>query len=128
MRFSSTVVLALPALAAAEQQVPLLDKVKGFFNKATAAVSSSIPAVPSAPIKAATDKAAANAAAAVQHTITLENWKEVLTVDPTASPPTTQDWLVFITGGNNTCFGLCGNATKAWNVGACLPPFLSVLT
>jgi hypothetical protein len=72
MRFSSTVVLALPALAAAEQQIPLLDKVKGFFNKATAAVSSSIPAVPSAPIKAATDKVAAKTAAAVQHTITLE--------------------------------------------------------
>jgi hypothetical protein len=116
MRFSSTLLLALPAIAVAEEQIPLLDKVKGFFNKATAAVSSSIPAVPSAPINAATNKAASKAAAAIQHPITLENWKEVLTVDPTASPPTTQDWLIFITGGNSTCFGLCGNATKAWNV------------
>lgn len=116
MRFSSTVLLALPAVAVAEQQIPILDKVKGFFNKATAAVSSSIPAVPSSPINAATDKAASKAAAAIQYPITLENWKEVLTVDPTASPPTTQDWLVFITGGNTTCFGLCENATKAWNV------------
>ena len=91
MRFSSGILLALPALAVAEEQVPLLDKVKGFFNKATAA-------------------------AAIQYPITLENWKEVLTVDPTASPPTTQDWLIFTTGGNTTCFGLCGNATKAWNV------------
>lgn len=115
MRFSSTLLLALPALAVAEEQVPLLEKVKGFFNKATAAVSSAVPAAPSNPIKAATDKASSKAAAAIQHTLTLENWREILTVDPTASPPTTQDWLIFVTGGNTTCYGLCANATKAWN-------------
>lgn len=116
MRFSSTLLLALPALAIAEEQVPLFEKVKGFFNKATAAVSSAVPAAPSNPIKAATDKASSKAAAAIQHTLTLENWREILTVDPTASPPTTQDWLIFVTGGNTTCYGLCANATKAWNV------------
>jgi len=115
MRFSSGLVLALPALAVAEEQVPLLDKVKGFFNKATAAVSASIPSMPSAPVDTATSKVASNAAAAIQYPITLENWKETLTVDATASTPTTQDWLIFTTGGNTTCFGLCGNATKAWN-------------
>ncbi|KAH8710081.1 hypothetical protein GQ44DRAFT_714784 [Phaeosphaeriaceae sp. PMI808] len=115
MRFSATILLALPAIALGEEQIPLLDKVKGFFNKATAAVSSAIPAVPSAPINEATEKAAAKAAQAIQHPLTLENWQQVLTVDPTASPPTTQDWLIFITGGNSSCFGLCGNATKAWN-------------
>jgi hypothetical protein len=116
MRFSSGLLLALPALAVAEEQVPLLDKVKGFFNKATAAVSASIPSMPSASVDTATSKAASNAAAAIQYPLTLENWKETLTVDATASPPTTQDWLVFTTGGNTTCFGLCANATKAWNV------------
>jgi hypothetical protein len=120
MRVSSSLLLALPALAVAEEQIPLLDKVKGFFNKATAAVSSSIPSMPSAPVDSAANKAAVNAAAAIQYPLTLENWKEVLTVDPTASPPTTQDWLIFATGGNSTCFGLCGNATKAWNVGISL--------
>ncbi|KAL5118933.1 hypothetical protein ACEQ8H_003062 [Pleosporales sp. CAS-2024a] len=113
MRFSSSLLLALPAIAAAEEQVPLLEKVKGFFIKATAAVTSSLPAVPSNPIKAAAEQAAA--IVVVQHPLTLQNWKEVLTVDPTASPPTTQDWLVFVTGGNTSCFGMCGNATKAWN-------------
>ncbi|EMD95975.1 hypothetical protein COCC4DRAFT_156966 [Bipolaris maydis ATCC 48331] len=117
MRVSSGILLALPALAIAEeQQIPILDKVKGFFNKASAAVSSTISAsMPSAPVEAAASEAAAKVVEVVQHPLTLENWKEVLTVDPTASPPTTQDWLVFTTGGNNTCFGLCGNATKAWN-------------
>ncbi|CBX93548.1 hypothetical protein IAQ61_009238 [Plenodomus lingam] len=116
MRFSSPLLLALPALAVAEQQqIPLLDKIKGFFSQATAAVSSAIPSVPSSPVEAAKEAAAAKVVEVIQHPLTLENWKEVLTVDPTASPPTTQDWLVFSTGGNSTCFGLCANVTKAWN-------------
>jgi len=89
--------------------------VKGFFNKATSVVSSAIPAAPSAPINKAAEAAAAKAASAIQYRLTLENWKETLTVDPTVSAPTTQDWLVFATGGNATCWGLCGNVTKAWN-------------
>ena len=24
--------------------------------------------------------------------------------------------MIYITGGNKTCYGVCGNATKAWNV------------
>lgn len=112
MRPSSALFIAFAASAAAQDQVPLLDKIKGYFNQATAAISSAVPAAPSAPVKAASAKAAEQ----IQHELTLENWKEVVTVDPTASVPTTQDWLVYITGGNATCFGLCGNTTKAWNV------------
>lgn len=89
-----------------------MDKLKGFFNQATAAISSAVPAAPSSPVKAASAKVAES----IQHELTLENWKDVLTVDPAASAPTTQDWLVYITGGNTTCFGMCGNTTKAWNV------------
>lgn len=118
MRFSSSVVLALPALAVAEQQIPLLDKVKGFFNQATASVASVIPSAPSMPT-APMEAAAAKAAEAVQYELTLENWKEVLTVDPTVSAPATQEWLVFVTGGNSTCYGFCGPSEKAWNV--CTP-------
>lgn len=108
---ASILVAALPALALAEEQVPLVDKIKGFWSKATAAVSSAVPAVPS-PL----DAGAAKAAEQIQHELTLDTWRDVLTVDPTASAPTTQDWLVYITGGNTTCYGLCGNTTKAWNV------------
>lgn len=112
MRYSSTVLLSLPALALAQEQVPLFERFKGFLNKATAAVSSAIPAAPSAPI---VEVAEAKVVEAVQHPLTLENWKEVLTVDPSVSTPTTQDWLIYITGGNSTCFGLCSDADKAWN-------------
>ena len=119
MRFSSHLVLALPALALAEQQVPLLDKLKGLLNKASATVTSVVSA---ASFDASAAKAASKAAEAIQYPLTLENWKEVLTLDPTVSVPTTQDWLVFITGGNTTCFGYCGNATTAWNVRTRVPP------
>jgi hypothetical protein len=111
MRFTSTLLLALPALALAEEQIPLFEKVKGFLNKAKDAVTSAVPAAPS-PL----DAGAAKVASSVQHELTVKNWKDTLTVDPTVSTPTTQDWLVFITGGNVTCYGFCGNATKAWNV------------
>jgi hypothetical protein len=112
MRFSSTLFLALPAAALAQDQVPLVDKVKGYWNKVTNAVSSAVPAVPSSPVAAS----AAKVAESVQHHLTLNNWKDVITHDPTVSAPTTQDWVVYINGGNVTCFGHCGNATKAWNV------------
>ncbi|ORY18835.1 hypothetical protein BCR34DRAFT_610158 [Clohesyomyces aquaticus] len=110
MRFSSAVVLALPALGLAQDQVPILDKVKGYLNKAKDAISSAVPAAPT-PL----DAGAAKVASKVQHELNQENWKQVLTTDPTASAPTTADWMVFITGGNSTCYGFCGNATKAWN-------------
>lgn len=90
--------------------MPLFEKVKGFLNKAKDAVTSAIPAAPS-PL----DAGAAKVVTSVQHELTAENWKDTLTVDPTVSAPVTQDWLVFITGGNTTCFGFCGNVTKAWN-------------
>ncbi|KAF2749006.1 hypothetical protein M011DRAFT_466133 [Sporormia fimetaria CBS 119925] len=113
MRVSSTLLLALPAAAVAQDQVPLLDKAKSFWGKITNAVTSAVPAVPiaSSPVEAG----AAKVAEKVQQRLTMENWREVLTADPTASPPTTQDWVVYI-GGDETCFGgFCTNATQAWN-------------
>ncbi|KAH7117042.1 hypothetical protein B0J11DRAFT_561303 [Dendryphion nanum] len=116
MRVSSSLVLALPALALAQDQIPLLDQAKGWFNKLTNAVTSAVPAVPSSPLQAGAEKVAES----VQHHLTVENWKDIVTVDPTASAPTTQDWIVYINGGNTTCYGMCGNTTKAWNQAATL--------
>jgi len=116
MRFSTTLALALPALSAAQDQVPLIDRIKGYFGQVADAVTSHVP-VPAAPSAAqhVAEKVAAKVAEAKVHDLTLQNWKEVITTDPTASPPATVDWVVYINGGNTTCFGMCGNATKAWN-------------
>jgi len=110
MRFSSSVVLALPALALAQEQVPLADKIKGWLNQAQSFVSSAVPSVPS-PV----DAGAAKVAEHVETSLTLENWQSVLSADPSATTAGPEDFMVYITGGNKTCYGLCGNATEAWN-------------
>jgi hypothetical protein len=114
MRFSSTLLLALPALTLAEEQVPLVDKLKGYWGKAVDAVTSAVPAA--VPSKSPLEAGAAKIADSVQHELTLENWKDVVTADLTTSAPATQDWIVYVNGGNVTCYGFCGNTTKAWNV------------
>jgi len=109
MRFTTSLLLALPALALAEQaQIPLAEKVKGWFGAASSYVSSAAPAA-SKPVQAAASKIIQ----AKVSNLTLENYKDVL---QPSSGKSADEWLVFINGGNVTCFGLCANATKAWNV------------
>jgi len=111
MRFSSTLVVVLPALALAQEQVPLADKIKGWINRAQSYISSAVPSVPS-PM----DAGAAKVAEHVEHVLTLDNWKSVLVANPSSTAAGPEDWMIYITGGNKTCYGVCGNATKAWNV------------
>jgi len=110
MRFSSTFVVVLPALALAQEQVPLADKIKGWINRAQSYVSSAVPSVPS-PM----DAGAAKVAEHVEHVLTLDNWKSVLVANPSTTAAGPEDWMIYITGGNKTCYGVCSNATKAWN-------------
>lgn len=103
MRVASLLFL-LPALAAAQEQKPL----GGWFDKIKAVVSDAVPAAVVSPVAAA-------AAKIEEKTVTRlrwNNWESVLT--PSAQEP--QDWMVYITGGNKTCFGRCGQADEAWNV------------
>jgi len=113
MKFSTSILpLALPVLVAAQNQFPLLDQLKGWFDKATANFQGSIPSVIPNPI----DAGAAKVAEHVVLPIGMENWKDVLKPSPSAVGGPPEEWLVFFDGGNKTCYGLCGNATKAWNV------------
>lgn len=103
MRFTSFVTL-LPALAVAQEQVPLADRVQGWFNQ----VKSYVPtAVPAAPIEKLAEKVSEKT---VTH-VSLNNWQSIL-----APGPKEADWLIFTTGGNKTCFGRCAQAEKAFNV------------
>ncbi|KAF2460455.1 hypothetical protein BDY21DRAFT_165689 [Lineolata rhizophorae] len=118
MRFTRSLLLALPALALAEDaQVPLMDKVKGWFNKASSIIPSSMSSMSSSVAPAAetpVDVTAARIAEYVVTPLTLDNWNDVLapSADGGEGP---EDWMVYMTGGNATCYGLCGNVTKAWN-------------
>jgi hypothetical protein len=109
MRFSTSLLVALPALALAQEQVPLAEKLQGWLSQAQSYVSSALPSAPS-PL----DAGAAKVAKHVETALTLENWQQVLSADPSAEGP--EEFMLYITGGNKTCYGLCDNATKAWNV------------
>ena len=94
----------LPALAVAQEQTPLVDRVQGWFNKAKSYLPSPTPV---APVEVVTEQI-------VQKTVTpftLNNWKSFL--EPSSEA---QDWFIFVTGGNKTCFGRCERAEKAFNV------------
>lgn len=110
--------LALPALAAAQQQIPLMDQVKGWYAKASEAASQYIPSPPpppSVPSFNPVDAGAAAVAGAAVKTLTVENYKDVLAAGGATSSPGVEEWMVFVTGGNKTCFGLCGHAESQWN-------------
>ena len=94
----------LPAIAAASKQIPLGDSVQGWFDKAKSFVSSGAnPAPVENTAEAVTD-------ADVSY-LNITNWQSVLA--PKSKP---EDWMIFITGGNKTCFGRCEQAEKAFNV------------
>jgi hypothetical protein len=116
MRISS-LLLALPALSLAEEQVPLADKLKGWFNKAQAYIPSSVPSIIPDPL----DAGAAKVAKQFVHPLNLSNWKDVLSPSADAQRATPEEWMVFLTGGNKTCYGQCGDAVGAWNVRFIIP-------
>ncbi|OJD17399.1 hypothetical protein AJ78_02529 [Emergomyces pasteurianus Ep9510] len=121
MRLSSTILL-LPALAAAQEQIPLREQMQGWFNKAKSLLPIATPVVTPAADAAANAATAAGARAGskgaaaniVNKEVTLlrlDNWESLLA--PKSDGPA-QEWLIFITGGNKTCFGQCKKADKAW--------------
>lgn len=113
MRFEP-LVLALPALAAAEQ-VPLMDQMKGWFNKATAAASAYVPAPSAASLPNPVDAGAAAISSVAVDRVTLDNWKELVVAGGATASPGVEEWMIYITGANKTCFGMCEHAEKAWN-------------
>jgi hypothetical protein len=110
MRLISATLL-LPALACAADQVPLADKVKGWFKQAQSYIPTNVPNVPN-PVDIGVQKAADS----VVHNLTLENWQAVLSPDAKSKTGKPQEWMVYITGANKTCYGLCGKADAAWKV------------
>lgn len=137
----NAIVLALPALAVAQEQVPLVDQLKGWFNKATQAIQanipSSVPSVPSVsdiPVANPVNAGAAKIADLTVDRLTLENHKEILAPGAATASSGTEDFMLFLTGGNKTCFGLCGHAETEFNKSVALiaaspnPPHLAILS
>ncbi|THX31990.1 hypothetical protein D6D10_08225 [Aureobasidium pullulans] len=119
MRFAP-VVLALPAMAAAQQQVPLLEQAKGWLNNFIGAATSNVNSASSAAASAASgvpNPAYAAAGKVQQLTVTdltKENYLQVMKPGAATASPGIEDWMVYTTGGNRTCFGMCNRADEEW--------------
>jgi len=116
---ATAVVLALPVLAAA-QQFAFLDQVKGqvkdIFSKASVSISSAVAsATQSINIPKPAESLAAKVAGLAVERVTLDNHKDILKAGAATASPGIESWLIFVTGGNKTCFGLCAHAEEAWN-------------
>lgn len=115
MRLTTAFLVALPALAAAQQQLPLASTLQSWLEKA----KSYLPDVATAPATTA----AAKAAAANITPLTVDNWQSVLAPSPSHASNTwdgPETWMVFVSGSNKTCHGLCGGLEVAWNKTAAL--------
>jgi hypothetical protein len=114
MRVSTLSLLALPVLAAAQQDPFEQAKAQAqyWFDK----LSSFIPN----PSKATAPEVVAKAGSKTFNVLTLENWESTIrsSVKPTSTSP--EEWWVLVTGGNTTCFGSCGKVETAFNETAAL--------
>ena len=130
----STFLLALPALACAQNQAPLMDQIKGWFAGASETIYS---AMPSAPQSVSVPNPVASGAKKIAELkvqrVTLDNWKNVLKPGAATASPGIEEFMVFATGGNKTCHGRCERAEQAWNESVALisastsPPELAML-
>jgi hypothetical protein len=111
MRFSSSTVLAaLPALAAAQDSP--IDQYKAQFQNVIGQFASYIPNPGHHdPIAAAEAKAGSMKL----NVLTLDNWKQTLYEPVTAGATTPEEWWLLVSGGNKTCYGRCDNVEQAFN-------------
>lgn len=108
MRFSSSSILsALPLLAAAQEAAPF-EQYKAQFQNFLGNFGSYIPSPNKHdPVGAAEAKIGEMK----MDILTLDNWKDTLYSPVKPESTTPEEWWVLITGGNKTCFGsfACGH-------------------
>lgn len=106
MRFSTTL-LVLPALVAAQEQVPLLERVQPYVNKAISFVTS---------FTGQSETGGSQTAPNPQvRELKLNNWEGILRNEGRHPVGSVEPWMIYITGGNKTCLG-CSSIDAAWDV------------
>lgn len=116
----STVLVALPALAAAQEQIPFLDRFQPYIDQATEfgrsfSGSSGVGGSKTTAHPAVTE-------------LTLSNWEETIRHGGKHPAGNVEPWLVYVTG-NKTCHGDCLKTDAAWDVRcASLASFLRKIT
>lgn len=111
----SLLLLALPSLITAQSQKPLGEKVGDNLQNWLNKVKTYLPASVTSPV----DTGAAKVAAKNVTPLTKDNWQSVLSPSSSAAASSgPETWMVFVTGGNKTCYGQCGGVEAAWNESA----------
>jgi len=130
---ASPLILALPALATA-QQIPFLDDIKSLISKATGSLSAAVTsATESISIPDPIASGAAKIADFQVERLGLNNYDTLIKPGANTGATGIESWMVFVTGGNKTCFGLCNRAETAFNESVPLisasrnPPHLAML-
>jgi hypothetical protein len=104
------ILLLLPALAVAEDQKPFIDIAKGWFEQVKSYIPTAVPSI--SPLDAGASVVAANKV----EKININNYKRKL--GPSPDGPT--EWLIMVSGKNESCFGGCDSVNLKWNVSALL--------
>ncbi len=104
--------LLLPLLVAADQN-PLVGKAYGLFDQAKAYVAGAAESLPDLPNPI--DAGASKVAGRVVERINIRNWQRKLAPKPDGE----EEWMIYLTGGNKSCFGKCGPMNTVWNVCCC---------
>lgn len=107
------------AAFAADAQVPLKDKAQAWLDKAKSYIPSGTPSV-----QGVVDSAAAGAAALKVQKVNIRNYERILSPKLEGE----EEWLIYSTGGNKSCFGHCSRADDAWNVSNMIAPGSASLT
>lgn len=97
----------LPILAltgATLVQAGPLDQASAWFDNLKNQLSNAV----TSPIDAVADAITG----AVVQPLGMQNWKTHIWPKPDEE----QEWLVYMTGGNKSCFGRCGHTNRIWNV------------
>jgi hypothetical protein len=118
MRFSTSLLLALPLLAAAAESP--FEQYKAQFQNFLNSFGSvgGKPSKPDEPAAKASSKPSSKPSAKgvskKMAILTLENWKDTLYA-PVKDATKPEEWWILITGRNKTCFGHCEKVEAAFN-------------
>jgi hypothetical protein len=109
MRLPTTLLLLPLATTILAQQNPL----QGYIDKAKSYLPTALnPPIDPEDIPNPIDAGASKVAERVVERINVRNWQRKLAPKPDGE----EEWMIFMTGGNKSCYGKCGPINEIWNV------------
>jgi len=105
MHLAHFVLISLLSSLVACDQAPLKEKASGWLDKAKSYLPSGAPSK-------ATDTGSAPVVEKKVEKINIRNWQRKLAPKLDGE----EEWIIYLTGGNKSCYGRCGPVDVVWNV------------